>query len=84
MNADIALFKELLEFCRTNQEAIETKFNRKMEFTEFHERCYETMFNEQRHTSAPLAPKILKEKVEGLTEAYKKMKISLSESATNQ
>lgn len=72
MNPDIELSKELLEFSNANQEAIETKFKRNMEFTEFHENCYETMFNEQRHTSAPLAPKVLKEKVEGLTEAYKK------------
>ncbi len=46
MNPDIELFKELLEFSNANQEAIETKFKRNMEFTEFHENCYETMFNE--------------------------------------
>ena len=72
MNQDINLFKELIAFCNENQDLIETKFKRNLEFSEFHEQCYETMFVEQRHTSSPLAPKILKEKVPGLTEAYKK------------
>lgn len=68
---DITLYKELIEFCNDNQNEIEIKFKRSMEFTSFNEKCYEEMFWKCRHVEQPPTVKYLKELVPGLTEAYK-------------
>lgn len=72
MNPDIELYKELIQFCEEHMDEIETKFQRHHSFEQINEDCYEKMFLNQRHTDAPLAPKVLKEQVPGLTELYKK------------
>lgn len=69
---DIELYKELVTFCNDNKDKIGTKFNRKVEFTEFNQNCFIEMYIKLKGESNPLAPKILKERVEGLTECYKK------------
>ncbi|MDC1465850.1 hypothetical protein N8387_09265 [Polaribacter sp.] len=73
MNKDIEIYKELVTFCNSNKEKIESKFDREVKFNEFNERCFEEMYLNLRKEPAPIAPKMLKEKVEGLTECYKKM-----------
>jgi hypothetical protein len=73
MNEDIKLYKELVEFCNNNKDKIETKFDREVKFTGFNEKCFEEMFLNIRNEPSPIAPKILKERVEGLKECYKKM-----------
>lgn len=72
MIRDISLYKELIEFCNNNQNEIETKFKRPMEFTSFNEKCYEEMFWKYRYADQPPTVKYLKEIVPGLTEVYKK------------
>ncbi len=72
MNQDVALYKELVDFCNTHQEQIEVKFKRNLEFTPLNEDCYREMFCNQRHTDAPLSVKELKAKIPGLAEAYKR------------
>lgn len=72
ISKDIGLYKELVAFCKSNMQEIESKFERHLEFTPFHEECYEKMFFKNRHASAPLPVKDLKEQIPGLTEAYKK------------
>ena len=69
---DIELFKDLVSFCNNNKDLIETKFDRKVEFTEFHENCFMEMYHKIKDELNPVAPKILKERVDGLTECYKK------------
>lgn len=71
MNKDIELYRELVSFCNTNKEKIESKFDREVKFTEFNEKCFEEMYLNLRNESAPIAPKIIKEKVKGLTECYR-------------
>ncbi len=71
MKDDILIYKELVEFCNQNKEIIETKFDRKVEFSEFNERCFEEMYLKIKSEQNPVAPKILKEKVKGLTECYR-------------
>lgn len=71
MNEDIRLYKELIEFCNSNQERIETKFKQEMEFTKLNEACYNEMFLKCRKIDAPLPVKYFKEIIPGLTEAYK-------------
>lgn len=73
MNEDIKLYKELIEFCNDNGAKIEEKFQRKVKFDDFNERCFEEMYLNLQNEPAPVAPKLLKEKVDGLTECYKKM-----------
>lgn len=72
MNPDIELYKELIQFCEEHMDEIETKFQRHHSFEQINEDCYEKMFLNQRHTDAPLAPKVLKGQVPGLAELYKK------------
>lgn len=69
---DIELYKELVTFCNNNKDKIETKFDRKVEFTDFHESCFQEMYIKIKEEPNPIAPKILKERVDGLTECYKK------------
>lgn len=76
MNQDIELYKELITFCNQNKEKIESKFDREVKFSEFNQKCFEEMYVKIRNEPAPIAPKILKERVEGLTECYKKMGFS--------
>lgn len=71
MNPDIELYKELIQFCEVHMNEIETKFQRHHSFEPINEDCYEKMFLDQRHTSSPLAPKVLKEQILGLTELYR-------------
>ena len=68
---DIKLYKELVSFCSIHKDKIETKFDRKVEFTNFHESCFQEMYARIKNEPNPLAPKILKERVDGLTECYK-------------
>lgn len=70
MNPDIELYKELIEFCETHMDEIETKFQRHHTFEPINEDCYEKMFLNQRLTNSPLAPKVFKEQIPGLTELY--------------
>jgi hypothetical protein len=71
MIKDILLYKELVEFCNLNKEKIESKFDRKVEFTEFNEKCFEEMYFKIKSEENPIAPKILKERINGLTECYR-------------
>jgi len=71
MNEDIKLYKELIDFCNSQQGQIETKFKRNLEFSSFNEQCYIEMFLKQRNTSSPLQVKQLKEIIPELAEAYK-------------
>ena len=69
---DISLYKELVEFCNSHLQEIETKFTRNLEFTTFHEECYEKIFYNNRHALNPPAVKDLKAIIPDLTDAYKK------------
>ena len=69
---DIELYKELVSFCNNNKDIIETKFDRKVQFTEFNENCFLEMYLKIKDEPNPIAPKILKERVDGLAECYKK------------
>lgn len=71
MNEDVKLYKELVEFCNNNKDKIETKFDRKIEFTDFNETCFQEMYLNIKNEANPLAPKILKDRVKGLTECYR-------------
>ena len=71
MNQDIEAYKELVEYCNTHKSLIETKFERNLEFKEFHENCFLEMYVKIKDEENPVAPKILKERVPGLTECYK-------------
>lgn len=71
MNNDVSLFKDLVEFCNKNKERIETKFDRKVEFSDFNEKCFEEMYLNIKSEQNPIAPKILKERVKGLAECYR-------------
>ena len=73
MNRDIILYKELVAFCNANQNIIETKFKRNVQFDQLNEDCFIEMYCKQRKTNAPLAPKIIKERVQGLKECYKEL-----------
>lgn len=72
MNADILLYKELIDFCNKNRAIIETKFKRTLEFSDFNKVCYEEIFLKNRYALNPPTVKQLKETIPGLTEAYKK------------
>lgn len=73
---DINLYKELVAFCNSHAQEIESKFERHLEFTPFHEECYEKMFLNNRHTNAAPPPvKDLKAVIPELTEAYKKASV---------
>jgi len=71
MNPNIQLYKELVEFCNSNTDKIETKFVRNLNFNEFHENCFVEMYENIKHLENPVEPKLLKEKIPGLTECYK-------------
>ncbi len=71
MNPDIEAYIELVEFCNNNKDKIETKFDRKVEFSDFNRQCFEEMYLNIKDEENPIAPKILKERIEGLTECYK-------------
>ncbi len=71
MSPDIILYKELVEFCNNNKAQIETKFDRTVIFNEFNEKCFQEMYLNIRNEPNPIAPKILKERVKGLTECYR-------------
>ena len=71
MNPDIELYKELIRFCEIHMNEIETKFQRHHSFEPINEICYEKMFLAQRHTSAPIEPKVFKQQIPGLTELYR-------------
>lgn len=68
---DIELFRELVDFCNSNKDRIETKFDRKVEFSDFNELCFQEMYLNIIDEPNPIAPKILKERVKGLTECYR-------------
>ena len=70
LQEDIQLYKDLVSYCNEHASEIETKFLRELSFTPFNEDCYKTMFYENRHASAPPVVKDLKEKINGLKEAY--------------
>ena len=71
MNEDIKLYEELVEFCNLNKEKIETKFDRKVEFSQFNESCFHEMYLNIKSEDKPIAPKILKDRVKGLAECYR-------------
>ncbi|MDM1352076.1 hypothetical protein HX014_15680 [Myroides marinus] len=71
MSQDIKLYKELVNFCNENLALIDCKFERSVLFTDFHEACFKEMYLNIQDEPNPIAPKILKERVEGLTECYK-------------
>jgi hypothetical protein len=71
MNQDIQAYKALIDFCNSNKSSIESKFERELEFKEFHERCFLEMYVNIKDEENPIAPKILKERVPGLTECYR-------------
>ena len=71
MNEDIKLYKELVEFCNNNKDKIETKFDRKIEFTDFNESCFQEMYLNIKDEPNPVAPKILKARIKGLSECYR-------------
>jgi hypothetical protein len=60
-----------IDFCNSNKSSIESKFERELEFKEFHERCFLEMYVNIKDEENPIAPKILKERVPGLTECYR-------------
>lgn len=68
---DTELYKELVAFCNANKGAIESKFERDVSYTEFNENCFVEMYENIRAEPNPVAPKVLKERVSGLTECYK-------------
>ena len=68
---DIALYKELVSICNKHAHEIEEKFERKLDFSSFHEECYEKIFYANRHTKTPPAVKELKEIIPELKDAYK-------------
>ncbi len=70
---DIDLYKDLVGFCNQNKDEIESKFDRDIKFNEFNEKCFIEMYLNIKDEMSPIAPKILKEKIPGLTECYKKM-----------
>lgn len=72
MNQEIVLYKELIDFCEAHLDEIETKFQRHHSFEPINEVCYEMMFLGQRGTKEPIAPKVFKAQIPGLTELYKK------------
>lgn len=69
---DVGLYKELVAFCNSHKKEIESKFEINLEFNEFHERCFIEMYLNNKANEEPLKPILLKEKVDGLTEVYKK------------
>ena len=71
MTNDISLYKELVEFCNSNKEKIEKKFQRKVEFSDFNERCFEEMYFKIKAAENPVPPKVLKERINGLKECYR-------------
>ena len=71
MNPDIEKYIELVNFCNNNKDKIETKFDRKIQFTDFNESCFQEMYLNIKDEPNPVAPKILKERVKGLFECYK-------------
>ena len=73
MNPDVELYKELVKFCNANKAAIETKFDRKVEFTDFNEQCFLEMYVNIKNEPNPIAPLLLKQRVEGLKDLYLKM-----------
>ena len=56
---DVELYKELVSFCNNNKDRIEKKFDRKVEFTEFNERCFQEMYIKIKEESNPIPPKII-------------------------
>ena len=69
---EIFLYRELVAFCNSHLQQIESNFERHLEFTPFHEECYEKIFFNNRHVSAPPSVKDLKAIIPNLAEAYKK------------
>ena len=70
INQDISLYKELVAFCNSHSNEIEEKFQRSLNFSDFHIECYEKMFYVNRKTKFPPAVKDLKEQITALKEAY--------------
>lgn len=71
ISKEIDLYKELVAFCNSNAHIIESSFERHLEFTSFHEECYEKIFFNNRHVSIPPPVKELKALIPNLSEAYK-------------
>ncbi len=69
---DIQLYKELVAFCNEHKKEIEARFDVNLEFNEFHERCFIEMYLKNISNEEPLKPILLKEKIDGLAEVYKK------------
>lgn len=72
-NPNIELYQQLVEFCNSNKSKIESKFERELHFNDFHKLCFQEMYEEIRKEPNPIEPKILKERIPGLTECYKKI-----------
>ena len=72
INQDISLYQELVTFCNSHSNEIEEKFQRSLEFSDFHINCYEKIFYTNRKTKIPPAVKDLKEQIPFLKEAYAK------------
>lgn len=72
-NSDIELYQELVEFCNTNMNKIESKFERELIFNDFNKLCFQEMYLNIREEPNPIEPKILKERIPGLADCYKKM-----------
>lgn len=70
MEQDIFLYQDLVAFCNTHTDDIETKFRRSLEFNEFHIECYKKMFYANRYSKIPPAVKELKEQIPELKSAY--------------
>lgn len=68
---DIALYKELVSFCNSHKNDIETKFQIGLDFNEFNEKCFIEMYINNRKNIEPLKPALLKEKIPELVEVYK-------------
>jgi len=68
---ELLLYKELVEFCNGHVQQIDSNFIRHLEFTPFHEECYEKMFFNNRHVNEPPTVQELKTLIPSLAEAYK-------------
>ena len=67
----IELYKQLINFCNANQDAIETKFKRELSFSVLNQQCYLEMYAKCRRIENPLPVKHFKDVIPGLTEAYR-------------
>lgn len=67
---DISLYQDLITYCNSHSDEIETKFHRELAFNEFHIECYTKIFYANRFTKCPPAVKDLKEQIPTLKTAY--------------